>query len=66
MTSGPRPVRAPLTPAAGTGAALAAVREVVGGPGPDRWLAPELAAAEALVRSGAVLAAAESAIGALE
>jgi len=59
-------LRAPLTPAAGTGAALAAVREVVGGPGPDRWLAPELAAAEALVRSGAVLAAAESAIGALE
>jgi histidine ammonia-lyase len=59
-------LRAPLTPAAGTGAALAATRAVVGGPGPDRWLAPELAAAEALVRSGAVLAAAESAIGALE
>ena len=59
-------LRAPLTPAAGTGAALAARREVIGGPGPDRWLAPELAAAEALVRSGAVLAAAESAIGALE
>jgi histidine ammonia-lyase len=59
-------LRAPLTPAAGTGAAVAATRAVVGGPGPDRWLAPELAAAEALVRSGAVLAAAESAIGALE
>jgi histidine ammonia-lyase len=59
-------LRAPLTPAAGTGAALVATRAVVGGPGPDRWLAPELAAAETLVRAGAVLAAAESAIGALE
>ena len=59
-------LRAPLTPAAGTGAARAATRAVIGGPGPDRWLAPELAAAEALVRSGAVLAAAEAAIGALE
>jgi histidine ammonia-lyase len=59
-------LRAPLTPAPGTGAALAATRVVIGGPGPDRWLAPELAAAEELVRSGAVLAATESAIGALE
>ena len=33
-------LRAPLAPAAGTGAALAATRAVVGGPGPDRWLAP--------------------------
>jgi histidine ammonia-lyase len=58
-------LRAPLTPAPGTGAALAATRAVIGGPGPDRWLAPELAAAEAVVHSGAVLAAVESAIGRL-
>ncbi len=59
-------LRAPLVPAAGTGAALTALRAVVGGPGPDRWLAPELAAAEDLVASGEVVAAVEAAIGALE
>jgi histidine ammonia-lyase len=42
-------LRAPLRPAAGTGAAQRALREVVAGPGPDRYLAPELAAAESLV-----------------
>jgi histidine ammonia-lyase len=41
------------------------VRKHIGGPGPDRFLAPELAAAEALVRSGAVLEAVEGAIGKL-
>ena len=35
------------------------------GPGPDRWLGPELAAAEELVSSGALLAAVENRIGAL-
>ena len=58
-------LRAPLVPAAGTGAALAALRSDVPGPGPDRFLSPELAAAEELLRSGAVLAAAEEAIGPL-
>ena len=38
-------LRAPLRPGAGTAAALAAVRARVAGPGPDRWLAPDLAAA---------------------
>ena len=57
--------RAPLRPAAATDAARAAVRAVVAGPGPDRWLAPELAAAERLVASGEVLAAVEAAVGAL-
>jgi hypothetical protein len=38
----------------------------VAAPGPDRWLAPELADAEALVTSGAVLEAVEGAIGVLE
>jgi histidine ammonia-lyase len=58
-------LRAPLVPAAGTAAAVAALRERVAGPGPDRRLAPDLAAAEELVASGALLAAVEDAIGAL-
>ena len=59
-------LRAPLAPGAATGAALAALRGEVAGPGPDRFLAPELAAAEQLVRSGALLRATEAATGALE
>ena len=59
-------LRAPLEPGPGTAAARAAVRAVVPGAGPDRWLAPELAEAEALVASGAVLDAVEGAIGSLE
>ena len=58
-------LRAPLVPAVGTGAALAALRSKVPGPGPDRFLSPELAAAEELLRSGAVLEAVEEAIGPL-
>ncbi len=58
-------LRAPLVPGTGTGAALAAVRERVGGPGPDRWLAPDLAAVEALVVSGEVRRAVEAEIGGL-
>jgi histidine ammonia-lyase len=37
----------------------------VAGPGPDRWLAPEIEAAVQLVASGQVLAAAESVVGPL-
>jgi histidine ammonia-lyase len=59
-------LRAPLEPGPGTAAARAAVRGAVPGPGPDRWLAPELADAETLVVSGALLQAVEQAIGALE
>ena len=59
-------LRAPLEPGAGTAAARDAVRAVVPGPGPDRWLAPELAEVEALVASGAVVDAVETAIGGLE
>jgi histidine ammonia-lyase len=44
---------------------LAALRQEVAGPGPDRYVSPELAAAEALVGSGALVEAVESAIGAL-
>ena len=59
-------LRAPLRPGPGTGAALAAVRELIAGPGPDRVLAPELAAAEALVSSGTLLDAVRARIGALQ
>jgi histidine ammonia-lyase len=56
-------LRAPLKPAAGTEAAREVVQQAAGGAGPDRWLAPELARVEALVRSGAALAAASAAAG---
>ena len=58
-------LRAPLEPARGTGAALAAVRTAAPGPGPDRWLSPELRAVEELLGSGALLAAVEAEIGEL-
>jgi histidine ammonia-lyase len=45
-------LRAPLTPAPATARAVAALREQVPGPGPDRHLAPEIAAAEQLIRTG--------------
>jgi histidine ammonia-lyase len=57
--------RSPLTPAPGTGAAVVALREQVAGPGPDRWLSPEIEIAVALTRSGALVAAVERAIGPL-
>ncbi len=59
-------LRDPLAPAAGTGAAVTTLRERVAGPGPDRWLSPELGAAEDLLRSGALLDAVETAIGPLD
>jgi histidine ammonia-lyase len=58
-------LRTPLVPAPASAAVLAALRERVPGPGPDRFLAPEIAAAVELVGSGAVVTAAESAIGPL-
>ncbi len=58
-------LRDPLESAVGSAAVRRVVRERVAGPGADRWLAPELAAAEELVRSGAVLEAVEAAVGAL-
>jgi histidine ammonia-lyase len=45
-------LRKPLTPAPATAAVVAALRERVPGPGPDRHLAPEIAAAEDLIRTG--------------
>ncbi|TQM82868.1 histidine ammonia-lyase [Saccharothrix saharensis] len=47
-------LRKPLNPAPATAAAVAKLREHVPGPGPDRHLAPEIAAAEDLIRKGAL------------
>jgi histidine ammonia-lyase len=51
-------LRAPLAPAAATGAVRDAVRAAgVAGPGPDRYLAPELETVAELVHDGSLLAA---------
>jgi len=56
-------VRAPMQPAAGTAAARAVLRHKIAPQGIDRIVAPDLATAEHLVSSGAVLTAVESAMG---
>ena len=53
------------TPAPGTGAVVARLRETVAGPGTDRYLAPEIAEVVALVMDGSLVAAAEHAVGEL-
>jgi histidine ammonia-lyase len=58
-------LRAPLRPARATAAVIAALREVAPGPGPDRFLAPEIEAASGLVRRGRVRRAAEAVTGPL-
>ncbi|MGW2330850.1 histidine ammonia-lyase [Streptomyces sp. NPDC001700] len=59
-------LREGLVPAPATRAVLAAVRAAgVEGPGGDRYLAPDLAAAEAFVRSGKLAEAVESVTGPL-
>jgi histidine ammonia-lyase len=58
-------LRAPLAAAPATAAVLQTLRVQVAGPGPDRHLAPEIEAAAALVRSGAVTTAVESVVGPL-
>jgi histidine ammonia-lyase len=59
-------LRAPLQAAPATAAAVAALRELVPGPGQDRYLSIEIEAAVDLVRAGTVLTAVEAVIGALE
>jgi histidine ammonia-lyase len=54
-------LRAPLEPAPATAAVLAALP----GPGPDRFLAPEIEAAVEFVRTGGARRVAESVIGEL-
>ncbi|MCL2419001.1 MAG: histidine ammonia-lyase [Conexibacteraceae bacterium] len=58
-------LRAPLAPAPAGAAVRDRLRAEIAGVGPDRELAPEIDAAVALVRSGAVVAAAESVTGPL-
>ena len=59
-------LRRPLTPAAGTAAAHALVREHVAGVGPDRWLSREIETARELVVGGDIVAAVQGVIGELE
>ena len=58
-------LRAPLQPAEGTGTAVRLLRDQVPGPGPDRWLSPELAAAEQMLASEALVPAVEAVSGPL-
>ena len=59
-------LRAPLEPGPAAGAVLAVLRGLVEGPGPDRYLAPDIEAAYELVRRGGVVAAAEVVTGRLQ
>ncbi|HUW16265.1 MAG TPA: aromatic amino acid lyase, partial [Actinomycetes bacterium] len=59
-------LRAPLEPAAGTGAARTAVRAVAQGPGPDRFLAPDIEAVRHIVCDGSLTRAVETVTGALD
>ncbi|MGW0551373.1 histidine ammonia-lyase [Streptomyces altiplanensis] len=58
-------LRAPLGPAPATAAVLADLRRHAPGPGPDRYLAPEIEAAVQYVARGQALAAAEGVTGPL-
>jgi histidine ammonia-lyase len=58
-------LRAPLVPGRAAGAVIAGLRERTPGPGPDRFLAPEIEAAVGYLTSGAAVAAAESITGPL-
>jgi histidine ammonia-lyase len=59
-------LRRPLEASPATTAVRDLLRKEVGGVGPDRFVAPELAAAAALIRSGAVVNAAQSVTGTLQ
>ncbi len=54
------------SPAGATAAVITRLRRDVPGMGPDRYLSPELRAAETLVGSGEILAAAETVTGPLD
>lgn len=53
------------TPAKGTGAVIAKLRETVKGPGVDRYLSPEIEETVRLVKEGALVEAVENATGKL-
>ena len=66
VVRGPRARPAPAAaPGAGDGRGAAGCCAPVGGPGPDRWLAPELAAAEDLVARARCSTPSRLAVGAL-
>ena len=48
-------LRAPLGASPATAAVIDLVNEVTGGPGPDRWLSPQLTAVGQMVRAGELL-----------
>jgi len=58
-------LRAPSVPAPATAAVLGLLRRSVAGPGPDRYLSPEIDAAVALAADGSLTAAAEMVTGPL-
>jgi histidine ammonia-lyase len=58
-------LRSPLNPADATAAVVTLLRDVVPGPGPDRHLAPEIAAVTDLVRDGLIVRAVETVTGPL-
>jgi histidine ammonia-lyase len=59
-------LRAPLQPAPGTAVVRALLRSEIPGPGPDRQVAPMLAAAEAMVGDGRIVTVVEKCVGHLE
>jgi histidine ammonia-lyase len=58
-------LRRSLKPAPATAAVIDALRDVTPGPGPDRFLAPEIEVARQLIVSGGARHAAESITGPL-
>ena len=59
-------LRAPLAPAPATGAAVARAARRRAGPGPDRFLAPEIESAIGYIADGSAVRAAESVAGSLK
>ncbi|WP_394554160.1 histidine ammonia-lyase [Agromyces sp. MMS24-JH15] len=59
-------LRAPLEPVAASAAVVALMDRLGAGPGPDRYLSPEIEAAAAAVASGELLRVVEAEIGELE
>jgi histidine ammonia-lyase len=57
--------RAPLLPGPATAAIVTALRTRVDGPGPDRFMAPDIEATTEFVRNGSLIAAAEAVTGPL-
>jgi histidine ammonia-lyase len=58
-------LRAPLEASAATGAVIKALRKTTAGPGPDRFMAPEIEAAVRFVATGGALRAVEAVTGPL-